>query len=77
MDTKQRIEAAKERLRKAEQTKTIAETQKAAAEKQKDEIVAKMLEMGVTPETITAEIEKLEASIEADLQKIESMIPVV
>lgn len=75
METKQRIEVAKTNLRKAEQAKVVAETQKAAAEKQLADVVEKMAAEGVTPETITAEITKLEAQVEADLAKVEGLLP--
>ena len=77
METKQRIELAKANLRKAEQAKTIAETQKAAAEKQRDEVAAEMAQENVTPETIVAEIAKLQTQVDADLTKVEELIPKV
>lgn len=77
MDIKQRIEIAKANLRKAEQAKTVAETQKAAAEKQLQDVIAQMAELGVTPETIHEEIEKLQAQLESDLTKVESLMPKV
>jgi chromosome segregation ATPase len=77
MDVKTRIETAKANLRRAEQAKTVAETQKAEAEKQRAEIEAKMLEEGVTPDTIAAEISRLEAEIEQTLTTVESLIPQV
>lgn len=77
METKQRIELAKANLRKAEQAKTIAETQKAAAEKQRDEVAAEMAQEGVTPETVADEITKLQAQVDADLTKVEELIPKV
>ena len=75
MDIKQRIEMAKINLKKAEQARTVAETQKAEAEKQRDEVRAKMLEEGVTPDTIGAEIAKLETAIQETLTTVESLIP--
>lgn len=77
METKQRIELAKANLRKAEQAKTIAETQKAAAEKQRDEVAAEMAQEGVTPETVADEITKLQTQVDADLTKVEELIPKV
>lgn len=70
-----RIENAKENLRKAEQAKTVAETQKANAEEQLQEVITKMEEAGVTPETISEEITKLEYKIQEDLTKVERLIP--
>lgn len=77
MEIKQRIEMAKANLKKAENAKTVAETQKAAAEKQLEEVNAEMLAAGVTPETINAEIQNLETKVNADLDKVERLIPVV
>ena len=75
MDIKNRIEVAKINLKKAENAKTVKETQKAAAEKQRDEVVNKMAQEGVTPETVGEEVAKLEAEIAENLTKIEGLIP--
>lgn len=75
LDIKNRIEAAKTNLRRAENAKTVAETQKATAEAQLEEVKVKMLEAGVTPETINDEIAKLEVKLTADLTKVERLIP--
>lgn len=77
MDIKNRIEVAKINLKKAENTKTIKETQKKAAEQQRDEVVTKMAQDGVTPETVGQEIAKLEAEIGENLTKVEGLIPKV
>lgn len=77
MDIKNRIEVAKANLKRAEQTKTVKETQKKAAEQQRDDVIAKMAEAGVTPETVTTEIAKLEAEIQDGLTKVEGLIPTV
>jgi chromosome segregation ATPase len=77
MDIKNRIELAKLNLGKAEKAQTIAQTQKQAAEQQLEEIKGQMTAEGVTPETITAEITKLEAQVEADVTKVEGLIPKV
>jgi len=76
-DVKTRIETAKTKLANAEKARTVAETNLQNAEQQQAEVVKQMTEQGVTPETIAAEIEKLEAAIEADLQQVESLIPEV
>ncbi|WP_433958583.1 hypothetical protein [Cytobacillus horneckiae] len=75
LEIKNRIEAAKANLRKAENAKTVAETQKATAEQSLEEVKAKMTEAGVTPETIQDEISKLEEKLQADLSKVERLIP--
>ena len=72
---KDRLEQAKTNVRNAENAKTIAETQKASAEQQLEEVIAKMKEEGVTPETINEEIVKLESKITEDLAKVERLIP--
>lgn len=77
MDIKNRIEMAKANLKKAETAKITAETQKAAAEKQLEETTQAMAAEGVTPDTIQQVIEGLEAQVEADLAKVERLIPQV
>ena len=77
MDIKNRIDVAKINLKRAEQTKTIKETQKAAAEKQRDEVIEKMAQEGVTPETVADEVARLEAEIQEGLTKVEGLIPKV
>lgn len=77
MDIKSRIDVAKINLKKAEQAKTIKETQKAAAEKQRDEVMERMAQEGVTPDTVGDEIAKLEAEIVDNLTKVERLIPVL
>ena len=77
MDIKTRIETAKANMKRAEQAKTEAETQKAAAEQQREEVVQKMAAEGVTPETIGAEIVKLEQTITETLATVEQLIPQV
>jgi len=75
MDVKNRIEVAKVNLKKAEQAKTIKETQKKAAEQQRDEVIVKLAQEGVTPETVAEEIAKLDSEIQASLTKVEGLIP--
>lgn len=77
MDIKARIETAKVRLNRAEKVKVEKETQLKGAQAQRDEIILKMAQEGVTPETIDDEIKKLEADITSGLDKIESLIPTV
>lgn len=77
MEIKNRIEVAKANLRKAENAKTVAETEKVQAEKQLKEVEEKMEAEGVTPSNIHAVIVELETQIEADLEKVEGLIPKV
>ena len=69
MDIKERIEKAKERLEAAKNTKTKAETQLEAAQEQCDKVVEEMKQLGVTPDTIEAEITRLSESVEENLIK--------
>ncbi|WP_138751083.1 hypothetical protein [Paenibacillus sinopodophylli] len=75
MDAKQRIDLAKVRIQKAKTAETIAKTEKAAAERQQGEVTEKMAELNVTPETAQAEIAALESQIDAELTKVEGLIP--
>lgn len=75
MNIKERIEQAQAKLKQAEQAKTVAETQLESAKHECDDIIAQMETLGVTPENIDAEIEKLEADINNDLTAIENTIP--
>lgn len=75
MDIKDRIEKAKERLEAAEKARTVAETQLEAAQKQCDEVVEEMKKLGVTPDSIEAEITRLTASVEENLKAVENGIP--
>lgn len=77
MDIKTRIETAKGKLKRAETAKITMETQKQAADKQKTGIEAEMVEEKVAPDTIQAEMVKLEGEIVADLDKTEKLIPEV
>lgn len=76
-DIKNRIELAKSNLRRAENAKTVAETQKSNAEAQLEEVKTKMLDAGVSPETIQEEINRLEEKVKEDLAKVERLIPTV
>ena len=75
MDIKNRLEVCKINLKKAEQAKTVKETQKKAAEQQRDDVIAKMAQEGVTPETVGEVIAQLDAEIQANLTKVEGLIP--
>ena len=63
MDIKERIEKAKERLEAAKNAKT--------------KVVEEMKQLGVTPDTIEAEITRLSESVEENLKNVESNIPEV
>jgi len=75
LDIKNRIESAKSAVRRAEQQKTVAETQQEAAKQQLEDLKAKMIEAGVTPDNIHEEIAKLEEKLLSDVAKVERLIP--
>lgn len=77
MDFKERIEQAKTKLEAAQKAKTVAETQLEAAQRQCDEVVEEMKKLGVTPDTIEAEITRLTETVEKNLKAVEEGIPEV
>lgn len=77
MTTQERITEAKRKLSEAEKAKTVAETQLEAAQKQCDEVVEEMKQLGVTLDTIEAEITRLAESVEENLKNVENSIPEV
>lgn len=77
MDIKARIEAAQARIEKGKQAKTRAETQKETLEKQQAEIITKMEAEGVKPETIGAEIDRLNKTVLEGLDEVEKLVPEV
>lgn len=77
MTIKERIEEAKRKLEAAEKAKTVAETKLESAQKQCNEVAEEMKKLGVTPDTIEAEITRLTEAVEEDLKTVESSIPEV
>lgn len=75
LELKNRIESAKAAVQRATTAKTVAETQKETAEQQLKEVVEKMAAAGVTPENINTEIVRLEEKLQADVAKVERLIP--
>ncbi len=73
-DITARLSSFKSQIEQGKVEKTRAETNLESYTKQRDEIVAQMTELGVTPETVDAEIDRLETEIEADLGKAEELL---
>lgn len=73
-DVTERLNSLKSQIEKGKTEKTRAETNLQTYEKQRDEIVAEMAELGVTPETVDAEIERLDAEIEEGLKQAEELL---
>jgi chromosome segregation ATPase len=77
LDNKQRIELAKVNLQKADRAQAQAETEEKTAKEQREELVGKLKELKVTPETAPKEISDLDQSISERLTKVEGLIPKV
>lgn len=69
-----RLDGLKSQIEKGKVEKTRAETNLESYTKQRDEVIKEMADLGVTPETVDAEIEKLDAEIEAGLAKAEELL---
>ena len=73
-DVTARLNNLKSQIDQGKTEKTRAQTNLETYTKQRDEVVAQMQEIGVTPETVDAEIARLDAEIEADLSKAEELL---
>ena len=73
-DITARLNNLKAQIDQGKTEKTRAETNLESYTKQRDEVVAEMAELGVTPETVDAEIARLDAEVEADLAKAEELL---
>jgi chromosome segregation ATPase len=69
-----RLEAIKKQIEQGKVEKTRAETNLESYTKQQEEIVSQMAELGVTPETVDAEIERLGREIEGGLKQAEELL---
>ena len=73
-DVTARLNNLKSQIDTGKTEKTRAETNLQNYTKQRDEVVKEMSELGVTPETVDAEIERLDKETEADLAKAEELL---
>jgi septation ring formation regulator EzrA len=73
-DITARLDALKRQIEQGKIEKTRAETNLQTYEKQRDEIVAQMAELGVTPETVDAEIKQLNWEIKDGLRQAEELL---
>jgi chromosome segregation ATPase len=69
-----RLNSLKSQIDKGKTEKTRAEANLESYTKQRDEVVAEMQELGVTPETVDAEIERLDKKIEESLKQAEELL---
>lgn len=77
LDVKDRIATAKDKVKKAEQAEVAAKQDLKNLTAQRDEVVEKLKEKGVTPETAPVELERLEKAVLENLEKVETMTPEV
>lgn len=73
-DITARLSSFKSQIEQGKVEKTRAETNLESYTKQRDEIVLQMQEMGVTPETVDAEIGRLDREIEEGLKQVEELL---
>lgn len=73
-DVAARLNSLKSQIEKGKVEKTRAETNLESYMKQRDEVVAQMSELGVTPETVDGEIERMDKEIEEGLQQAEELL---
>ena len=73
-DVTARLNNLKSQIETGKTEKTRAETNLESYTKQRDEVVKEMAELSVTPETVDAEIARLDAEVEADLNKAEELL---
>lgn len=74
-DFETRISIAKSKIESLKEEKIKTETELKNAKESLDTTIEEIKQMGVTPETIDAEIEKLKKMIEDNLNYIEENIP--
>jgi Holliday junction resolvasome RuvABC DNA-binding subunit len=69
-----RLNALKAQIEQGKVEKTKAETNLETYTKQRDEEIAKLVELGVTPENLDNEISKLEQEIAASIEQAENLL---
>ena len=77
MDIRERIQAAKDKVKKAEQAEVATKQDLKNLTEQREEVVTKMKEYNITPETAQDELTKLEGRIIENLDKVEEITPEV
>lgn len=74
VDVTTRLNAIKAQIEKGKVEKTRAETNLALYTKQRDEIIAQLAELGVTPEGLDQEIARLDQEIAENLARAEELL---
>lgn len=70
----ERLESLKSQIEQGKSEKVRAETNLESLEKQRKEIVAELAELGVKPDQLDQEIERLKSEIEAGLSEAEGLL---
>ncbi len=73
-DITARLNSLKAQIDQGKVEKTRAETNLESYTKQRDEVVKEMAGLGVTPETVDVEIERLDTEIEEGLKQAEELL---
>jgi len=71
----ERLQAVKNAMERAKTDRTRAETTKESLEKQRDGVLEEIRALGVDPEKLDDTISELDTQIQADLAKLEALIP--
>ena len=71
-----RLNNLKDQIERGKTEKARAEANLETYTKQRDEVVAEMVEYGVTPETIEAEIQRLDIEMQDALRQAEELLAV-
>lgn len=74
MDPNTRLSALKIKIEQGKSERARAEANLETHTKQQQEIVAQMAEIGVTPESVDAEIDRLELEIAENLARAEDLL---
>ena len=69
-----RLNSLKSQIDQGKTEKVRAQTNLESYTKQRDQVVAEMQELGVTPETVDQEIEKLDQEIEEGIKQAEELL---
>jgi chromosome segregation ATPase len=73
-DITSRLNVLKAQVEQGKREKAMAEANLETYTKRKEELVAQLAELGVTPDNLDAEIARLDAEIEENLAKAEQLL---
>ena len=73
-DITARLNSLKNQIEQGKVAKTNTDKKLRNFRKQRDEVVKEMADLGVTPETVDQEIERLEQEIEESLKQAEELL---